>query len=232
MKLGPLLMLLLTYMTLSKAELPTIPTTNTSRETIILIYLKVSLIPADCVHIGGGGILAPVSSVGWTELLDFCFSSIKRPGEAVSESSIKGSNFERWVLACNPMRIFPKHRRRVTVHIVDDFLQKALKCFFCKSALKIEIEMITVFFFFIFTSKLMWRINLVSWSKDKKKRQIHIKNKQHWYCVMSYSILPSDVHTYSIKWVAVISEKQNTYVVLCMANAKDNSILLCLLQMS
>ena len=94
MMLGPLLMFLLTYMTLSKAEFPTIPTTNTITDTIILIYLKAPLILADSEHIGGCGIFTAVAWVGRTELLDLGFCSIKRLGEAVSECSITGSSSE------------------------------------------------------------------------------------------------------------------------------------------
>lgn len=91
---GPLLMHLFTYMIFSKAEFPTIPTTNTTTETAVLTYLKASLIPADSKHIGGCGVFGPATWGGWIELLDFCFSSIKRPGEAVPESSITGNDPE------------------------------------------------------------------------------------------------------------------------------------------
>lgn len=119
---GPLLIHLFTYIIFSRAEFPTMPTTKTTRETAVLTNLKASLIPADSTHIGGCGVLGPASRGGWIELLGFCFSSIKRPGEAVSESSITASGCECWSLASPLMRIFPKQRAsKATVHIVDDF---------------------------------------------------------------------------------------------------------------
>lgn len=65
-KLGPLLMVLLLWMIFRRAELPTMPSTNTSRDTAVLTYLKALRIRADLEHIGGGG----GGGTRRTELLD------------------------------------------------------------------------------------------------------------------------------------------------------------------
>lgn len=119
--LGPLLMHLLAYMIRSKHELPMMPTTKTTRETRILTYLKASLIPADCRHIGGCEALGPAALSGGTELLDFSISSIKR-----SEEFVWGMGSACWSLASPQMKLFPKQRTKTAVHIVDNFLQEML----------------------------------------------------------------------------------------------------------
>ena len=127
--LGPLLMLLFTYMILSKVTFPTIPTTNTSSETTVLTYLKASLIPADSRHMGGCCGFGPAASAE----LEFCFSRVKTPGEAVSEGSVPGTRSEGWSLASPPTRTFPKQRARTTTaHIVDHILKKDLRCLFSR----------------------------------------------------------------------------------------------------
>lgn len=117
--LGPLLMRLLVHMIRSKDELPTMPTTKTTRETRVLTYLKASLIPVDCRHIGGCEFLGPAALSGGTELLDLNISSIK-----TSEEFVWGTSSACWSLATPLMKIFPKQRMKAAVHIIDNFLQR------------------------------------------------------------------------------------------------------------
>lgn len=140
--LGPLLMLLFPCMIFNRAPFPTTPTINTSRETTVLTYLKVSLIPADSEHIGGCVVFTPAPCGGWIELLDLWFSSIKVPGEAVSESLVTENRSECWSLASALMRIFPKQRVRATVHIVEGILKGPRNNFAC-TALEMRVKTIT-----------------------------------------------------------------------------------------
>lgn len=113
-KLGPLLMDLLLWMIFRRAELPTIPTTNTSRETPVLTYLKAPRIRADLEHIGGGGggppTTEPLDSVrggadGWSGWNGRAASP--PPIGALPRQSRRGGS---------------KRRSRGDVHIVDNLL--------------------------------------------------------------------------------------------------------------
>lgn len=132
--LGPLLMQLLAYMMRSKVELPTMPTTKTTRETRVLMYLKASLIPADSRHMGGWEVLGPALS-GGSELLYFNISSIKR-----SEAFVCRTSSARCSLASPQMKIFPKQRTKAAVHIVDNPPQRNA---FSDSAMKIRVIIIS-----------------------------------------------------------------------------------------